>query len=93
MSAAHSSSQPDQPGVVADLPAFGSGIEFRPQSKRSKDAVPKSEVADKAKKAGSVVGQLMEQEDLHEDGQVLHAIPWFQLLPDENTDHAFIALV
>ncbi|EIE21977.1 hypothetical protein COCSUDRAFT_42983 [Coccomyxa subellipsoidea C-169] len=69
MSAAHSSSQPDQPGVVAVLPAFGSGIEFRPQSKRSKDAVPKSEVADKAKKAGSVVGQLMEQEDLHEDGQ------------------------
>lgn len=74
MSAAGSTPQSEQLEAAAELPAFGSGIQFRPQAKRSKDALTRSETADKANKGGIVAGQLMEQEHLDEEGQVPEVI-------------------
>lgn len=69
MSAARSVSEPEQPAAV-ELPAFGSGIEFRPQSKRSKDAPVRSVQADQANRSGTVAVQLMEHIEAAEDIQV-----------------------
>ncbi len=64
-------SEPEQPTATIELPAFGSGIEFRPQSKRSKEAPVRSAGADQASRTGAVAVQLMEQEEAIEDMQVL----------------------
>lgn len=70
MSAACSVSEPEQSAAAKELPAFGSGIEFRPQSKRSKDAPVRSAGADQSNKSGTVAVQLMEQKEVVEDMQV-----------------------
>ncbi|CAL8471507.1 g11049 [Coccomyxa elongata] len=69
MSAARSVLELEQPAAAKELPAFGSGIEFRPQSKRSKDAPVRSAGADQSNKSGTVAVQLMEQEEVVEDMQ------------------------
>lgn len=72
ISAARSAPELEQPGgdSAAALPAFGSGIQFRPQSKRTKEAVPAAEMADKPS-GGRAVELQLGQEDFADDGQVL----------------------
>ncbi len=72
MSAAQSAPELEQQAGdrAAALPAFGSGIEFRPQSKRTKEAAPAAEMADKPS-GGRAVELHLGQEDFANDGQVL----------------------